>query len=316
MAWIILSSLLVVILVIAVGISVIGGIAEKKIGEGIALSSIIFVVFILLFSALTLLCSVRSVGAGKVGLLKSSSGAYAGQVGEGWHFIKPWNKIEVVSVQNRTFVAASNCHDNQWKNCLDAFTKDNNDVFIVATMNYHIDPENVQTLYRTYPDFEHNIIDSRFAQVVKDETVKYKAEDIAPNREVIRTNVKAKLIAELARYSISADDFFMPNIEFRDDLKMAFEAKAKADQTAQEQQRLVAAETAKAQQKAEAAKGDADALRNTAQGQADANLLISQSLTPALIQFQMIQKLSDKVQVIFLPSGGNSLLDISKLITP
>ncbi|MBI2504514.1 MAG: hypothetical protein HYW07_14935, partial [Candidatus Latescibacteria bacterium] len=39
-----------------------------------------------------------------------------------------------------------------------------------------------------------------------------------------------------------------------------------------------------------------------------ANLQLSQSLTPALIQYSLIQRLSDKIQVMILPPGQNFIL--------
>lgn len=311
MAWLFLVILLVIAWVVVSGLALSSGTDAAEKTGGVVLATI---VALLLIGGITAAFSIRSVGAGHVGLLKDSAGTYTGQVGEGWHFIHPMNTIQVVSVQNREFRASSKCYDATWDRCLDAFTKDNNDVFVIATMNFHIDPDNVQSLYRTYPNFEKTIMESRFAQVVKDETVKYTAEEIAPNRENIRLAVRARLVEELAKYSISADDFFMPNIEFRNELKAKFEEKAAADQTTQTQQRLVAAEQAKAEQRAAQAKGEADAIVNLAKGQAEANNLVAASLTPALIQFQMVQKLADNISVMMLPSGGNTLIDVSRLL--
>jgi len=72
----------------------------------------------------------------------------------------------------------------------------------------------------------------------------------------------------------------------------------KAQQREQEIQ-AARAEGAKAQAKAA---GDAQAAIEQARGEATANELISKSLTPSLIQYHMIDSLSDKT-VYYLPSN-------------
>ena len=274
---------------------------------------LVSVVGFLIWGIITLAIMWSPVGAGHVGLVKGISGTYVDQLGEGSHWVAPWKTVQVVSVQNQTFVAPGDCLNGQ-KNCLDSFTKDNNDSFVVGSLNWHIDPENVLTLYTTYPDFEKKIIESRFAQAVKDETVKYVADQIAPNREAIRVAVRDRLKADLAQYSISADDFLLPNIEFHTELKNSFEQKAQAAVDAQTEQNKVAISIAQANQKQQAAIGDANALIETARGQAEANRLVSASITPVLVQWQMVQKLADNISVMLLPASGGSILDISRLL--
>lgn len=322
MTWIILSILgAILIPVIGIIIGVIAGAAydseNGKTGHG-GVSGLVggiigSLIFLIIWAPITLSIAWSPVGAGHVGLVKGISGTYISQLPEGTHWVAPWKSVEVVSVQNQTFVAPGDCSDGE-KNCLDAFTKDNNDAFVVGSLNWHVDPENVLTLYAKYPDFEKKIIESRFSQAVKDETVKYTADQIAPNREAIRSSVRDRLKADLSQYSISADDFLMPNIEFRAELKNSFEQKAQAAVDAQTEFNKVQISIQQAEQKKQAAIGDANALRETAKGQADANGLISQSITPTLVQWQMVQKLSDKISVMLLPAGGGSLLDISKLL--
>ena len=50
-----------------------------------------------------------------------------------------------------------------------------------------------------------------------------------------------------------------------------------------------------------------------AEKQAEANRKLSESLTPNLVQYSMIQKISDKIQVLILPAGQNFILDPSTL---
>jgi len=71
---------------------------------------------------------------------------------------------------------------------------------------------------------------------------------------------------------------------------------------------------AQAEQRAATAQGEADRLRIEAQGQADANRLINESLTPLLIQFQALQRLADNVQIALIPSGNGIIIDPATLL--
>ena len=69
----------------------------------------------------------------------------------------------------------------------------------------------------------------------------------------------------------------------------------------QREQEVQAARAEGAKDQAKAA-GDAQAAIETARGEATANKLLAQSLTPALVQYHMIDSLSDK-NVFYLPSN-------------
>jgi hypothetical protein len=50
-------------------------------------------------------------------------------------------------------------------------------------------------------------------------------------------------------------------------------------------------------------------------GQADANTKIAASLNDSVLQYLLIQKLGDKIQVIFLPTGQSFILDPRQLLS-
>lgn len=78
----------------------------------------------------------------------------------------------------------------------------------------------------------------------------------------------------------------------------------------------VAQELAKADQVRARAKGDADAEVLRATGVAESNRLIAESLTPAVLQYQAIDRLADKIQIALIPSGQGLILDPSTLLKP
>lgn len=247
----------------------------------------IVLIAVLFIGVFTVVKSFHSVAAGHEGVVYQF-GNIVGQTPSGLVTIAPWRELKVANVQVQ----------KQEFPTLDSFTSETQDVFISATMNYQVSPDAIQTLYRTVgPDYFNKLVPNRVNQFFKDETVKYQAVEIAPNRDKIRADVLARLKAELKPYSIQVDDLLIDNIRFSKEFTQAIEDKQIATQEAQAAKNKVAQ-----------AKFQADQIIKQAQGQAEANRLKRQTLTPLLVQQNAIDKLNPNVQVIVVPSGSNFLL--------
>jgi regulator of protease activity HflC (stomatin/prohibitin superfamily) len=247
----------------------------------------------------TLFASVHQVPAGHIGVVYEFGGI-KGQIGEGLQFVAPWRDVVLanIQVQRRVF------------DKLNAFSEESQDVFVRASLNVRVSPQTIQQLYRTVgPNFFNVLVESRVIQNFKDETVKYKSVEIAPNRENIRKAVRERLERELSPFSIEVVDLLLDNIDFNPEFKKAIEDKQIATQRALEEQQKIEGEKHKAQQAIERAKGEGSAILFRAEKEAEANRKLAASLTPELVRYAMVQKLSDKIQVMMLPSGQNFILD-------
>ena len=243
------------------------------------------------------------ISAGEIGVIYSF-GRIAGQLDEGFHLIAPWWFITHANIRVQREVLKK----------LSAFSAETQDVFVDASLNYQVSPKSVQQLYRTVgKDYYHVLIEPRLAQTFKDETVKYRSVDIAPNREEIRKNVREKLEGELSRYSIHIVDLLLDNVDFDKAFKMAIENKQIATQKALEQEQLVNAAKYRADQKIAQEKGEGQAKLERAKNEALANEKLAASLTPLLVQHEMIQKLSGNIEVMIVPQGQNFLMQLPTL---
>ena len=247
----------------------------------------------------TFFASVHQVPAGHIGVVYEFGGI-KGQIGEGLQFVAPWRDVLLanIQVQRRVF------------DKLNAFSEESQDVFVRASLNVRVSPQTIQQLYRSVgPNFFNVLVESRVIQNFKDETVKYKSVEIAPNRENIRKAVRERLERELSPFSIEVVDLLLDNIDFNPEFKKAIEDKQIATQRALEEQQKIEGEKHKAQQAIERAKGEGSAILFRAEKEAEANRKLAASLTPELVRYAMVQKLSDKIQVMMLPSGQNFILD-------
>jgi regulator of protease activity HflC (stomatin/prohibitin superfamily) len=100
-----------------------------------------------------------------------------------------------------------------------------------------------------------------------------------------------------------------------------------AQQQVQTEQQILAQKKIQADQAVAQAQGQADsnvklaegqaaATIALANGQATANAALAASLSDQILQYQYIQKLSDKIQVMLVPSGNAAIFDLKGLLTP
>ena len=253
---------------------------------------------------LTLASSINQIPAGNVGVIYEF-GAIKRQIEEGFQMVFPWQSVLVANIQVQRHMFDK----------LDSFSQETQTVYVRASLNISVSPNAIQELYRAVgPNYFNVLIEPRVYQNFKDEIVKYKSVDIAPNREKIRQEVRRRLEKELSTHSITVEDLLLDNIDFRDEFEHAIEAKQIATQKALEEEQKVVVERHRAEQVLEKAKGEGNAILAVAEKQAEANKKLSESLSPELIQYTFIQKLSEKIQLMLLPVGQNFIFDPGTLI--
>lgn len=273
------------------------------------IAAVVFVFWLII----TLLSSIHQVDARNVGVVKTF-GAIGGQVGEGFQFTFPWQSVEEWNVRTQVIEPDSVC-SNGAKACFDAGSVDVQDVYMQVALNMSVNPRDIQSLAREIgTGYRDTIVLNRLAQVVKATVSGYKAEEILANREKIRAQITERMRDEMDEYSISVDDILITNIDFTADFKNSIEAKVVAEQNARTEENKVAISQAQAKQAEAQAQGRALALIAEASGQAEANRLVSSSLTPQLIQFQAVQKLADNIQIALIPSGEGIIVDPATLL--
>ncbi len=285
MEWLIVSILVTVIAFFAV-LSGIGLRKQGKRDEGTMWIAGAAVAWLVVVGGWGALRTFHEVPAGHVGVVYQFGGI-TGQVSDGFQTTWPWQSVRNASVQIQRSTYELG-HGNA------AFSQESQDVFASATINYQVLPGAIQTLYREVgPDYEHVLIEQRVFQTFKEETVKFKAVDVAPNRETIRQRVRQRLTQQLEPYSIRVVDFQLGNLDFDPEFKVAVRNKVIAKQKAQQ-----------ALNEVQQAKYEAEQVLATAEGQARANRRLSQSLSPELVRYTFVQKLAPNLSVIAVPSGS------------
>lgn len=326
MAWITGTMVVLVIIIVAIFVSVAAFKAANQANEARAIgwgARAVAVIALAAWLIGTLSAMAHSVDAGEVGIVRTF-GNITGQRESGLQFTLPWQSLDTIDTKTQKFSNSGTSAP-----AYVSFSKETQDVLVRASLVYRVDRTNVQTLIREsgFAYFSTLGVENLLVTILKEETVKYTAVDIAPNREPIRNAIAARLSETLAKHSLVVEQFTLDNIDFDEQFKQAIANKAAATQNAQAEQNKVAVSQAQAQQAIEAAKGAAGAAIESAKGaaqartiaaeaEAGANKTINASLTPELLQYKAITTLAPNIQIALVPSGAGLLIDPTTLLAP
>lgn len=209
---------------------------------------------------------------------------------------------------------------------IEAATKELLEIKMTGKLNYHIDPARVNLVYqRVGLDFPEKVLDPALSDFIKEVTPSYNINDILPKREEIRRRVIALLSANLERYGIIIDDLYIADIAPPDEYMDAVQKHQVAGRQVLTEEEILRQKRVQADQANVDAEGRARAAVRTAEGasqailinaraQADANKLLAQSLSREVIDFALVQKLGEKVEVIVLPAGTGIFASLTDLL--
>lgn len=179
-------------------------------------------------------------------------------------------------------------------------------------ISYSVNPEKVTDLFQKYRKGIEEITEVYLRNTVRDAFV-YAAS--SKPVEYVYGSGKAKLVEEVEKHvrdQMSHSGINVERIYLVGELRLpqqvlhALNAKIEATQRAEQRENEKREATAMAQKKIEEAKGDAESIKLRSIAQAEANKILSQSLTPPLVQYKMIEKW-DGMMPRITGSGGQMI---------
>lgn len=210
-----------------------------------------------------------------------------------------------------------------------ARTNDGQEVFIEASVIYSIDPANIIKLHITWQNrYTDELVRPTVRGIIRDVASQFGVEEIvSTQRGVLEAEITTLMETKFKENDLILVDFVLRDIHFSEEYALAVEQKQIAEQQAQQAKFVVESKKQEAEQARQvaqgaadaaviAAKGEAEARLIQAQAEAQANQLLSQSLTPQLVQYQYVLKLAPGVETIFIPSGNQFILPLPNTTTP
>ncbi len=216
--------------------------------------------------------SIGTVGAGQRGVLLEF-GAVTGKVfDEGLYFKVPFvQSVVKMDVQIRKVETAA-----------DSASKDLQSVDAIIALNYHLDPEEVATIYQsTRQRYQARIIDPAIQEAMKAASAQFNAEELITKRSEVRDLVRRLLTEKLQPRGIIVDEFNVVNFNFSTSFNDSIERKVTAEQDALAAKNKLEQVKFEAQQRIEEAKGKAEAIR------IEADALRA---NPAVLELRAIEK--------------------------
>lgn len=173
---------------------------------------------------------------------------------------------------------------------------------IKVSINYRLDKDKVVNLYKKVGvDYSTNVLEPSIQETVKAVISKYTAEELVTRRSEISLDMNNTLDERIKGYGINSVAVSINNFDFSAAYNEAIEKKAVAEQEV---------ETSKNQ--LEKAKIDAEKKKVEAQGEADANALLEESLTDEIIMQKFIEKWNGELPKV---TSSDNIFDVSSLLS-
>lgn len=299
---------------------------KKSLG-GIATAVIIALVVIVLF-----VCTVR-IPAGYVGVVYNMNGGISDKtLTQGFHVISPTQNVTTYSIGiEQSYLTASKDGDSSGDESFEVPSNDGKGLTVDMTFTYRYDADRVADTFTRFKgqsgkDVKDSFIKPNIMSWTKEVTAKYSVIDLlGDKRATLNSELTDYLKQKFEPYGIVIESVSLINIDPDEETRSAVQKKVNAQQDLElakiEQQTAnVNAEKekevaiTKANQEKETAQINAESKLIEAQAQADANRLISQSLTPELIRQQMYDKWDGKLPTVQAGNDSSVIVDTSDIL--
>jgi prohibitin 1 len=232
------------------------------------------------------------VAAGQVGVQDTFGNVDSSVLNSGIHFKAPWTNIVALSTQTEKIDLIGDTEAT-------SLTSEGLTVEIDASTLYHIDYAKAPDIYKSIgTDYEEKVVIPEVRGALRTEIARYRAEDIySQERGQIARSVVDNLNAKLNPRGIYVDDFIIRRVLLPEQLSQAIQSKQTAEQQIKQKEYQVDVEKMEAERK-----------RQEAQGIADANRIIANSLSDNYLRWYWIDKIAQGNNTIYVPSDGFQLV--------
>ncbi|MBQ1838442.1 MAG: prohibitin family protein [Ruminococcus sp.] len=235
------------------------------------------------------------VDAGHTGVVVTLGSVNEGVLQEGIHAKLPFVQ-NVVKIDNRIQKLEVNT---------EAFSKDLQSVKTVLAINYRVDTSKSYSIYKNIgADYENVLVVPAVNEVLKAITAQYTAEQSVTNRVLISEGLVKGLNAKLNDVGLYVTDVNIIDFDFSEAFITAIEEKQVA------QQKLLKAETEK-QTAITNAQAAAEAVKIKAEGDAEANKKLNESLTEKVLENKKIEKWNGELPKV--SGSGGTIIDIGSV---
>lgn len=247
-----------------------------------------------------LMCTYK-ISPGYAGVVYNMDGGVEESVlPQGFHLVAPWKKVIEYPISTETVYYTKSADGKDEgeiaDNSINVNTKDGKQVNVSVTYSFHMDADNLPAVFTKFrgqstEKIEAGYVKNEMYQAINEVTSQYSLMDlVGDKRPEINSKVFEKFRGSLEPFGIIIETFNLSDVVPDEQTKEAIQKVVNA-QNVYEQAKIekqtaeVEAEKARIQ-----AKGRADAALIEAEGQAQANAKLQQSLSESILQQHAIEK--------------------------
>lgn len=256
---------------------------------------------------LTIFASFFTQDVGQSSVLRDLTGNIVGEVSDsGLHGKAPWDTVITYDVRNQRVVfldPKNSTGDNSGGNSdgreIAVIDKDGVSSNVDVTVRYNLNPSKVIDIYKQYKtedNLKSTLIFNDIRSVVRSQAGKFNTLDLLTQRDKVSNAIREELALRWKNEGILIDEVALQQIDPPKSVKDSYSAAQKSQ-----------IEVQKATNDLNATKVSAQKQVVEAQAQADANNLISQSLTPQVLQQKYLDALR-KGTVYVVPEGSTPFI--------
>ena len=255
------------------------------------------------------------IDPGYAGVIYNMDGGVEDHVlSQGYHVIAPWKKVIEYPISTETVYytkSADGKDDGETSDeSINVNTKDGKQVNVSVTYSFHMDPDNLPAVFTKFrgqstENIEAGYVKNEMYQAINEVTSQYSLmELVGDKRPEINSKIFEKFRASLEPFGIVIETFnlsdVVPDEQTKEAIQKVVNAQNVFEQAKIEKQTAeIEAEKARIQ-----ARGKADAALIEAEGQAQANAKLQESLNANILQQRAIEKWDGKFPQVMSDNGG------------
>jgi regulator of protease activity HflC (stomatin/prohibitin superfamily) len=249
---------------------------------------------------------IIQIEAGQTGVKKLFGKVQNDVLGSGLHFINPLMDVEKMDIKTQNYTM-SGVHDEGAKSADDAIrvlTADGLEVTIDLTVLYKVLPTDAPRIVReTGLDYTDKIVRPLTRTKIRDNAVYYEAISLySTKRDEFQQRIFKSIDDDFKKRGLILEQLLVRNITLPQSVKVTIEQKISAEQDAQKMQFVLQKERQEAERK-----------RVEAQGIADYQRIISESLSERQLQYEQIKAIkelagSSNAKMIIMGKGNTPII--------
>jgi regulator of protease activity HflC (stomatin/prohibitin superfamily) len=223
----------------------------------------------------------------------------------GLHLLNPFVGVELLEVRTRNYTMSSVADEGQKRgdDSIAVITADGLTVKLDATILYSLQEARCPEIFKNIGmDVEERIVRGEIRTALRDAAASLSATELyTVKREAFVAQISETLKAAFEKRGILLEQVLLRNVVLPEQITRAINEKIAADQESQKMIFVLQRE-----------RQEADRKRIEAEGQAKAQQIVSQSLTPQILEYQRIQALREigaKGNMI-ITGGGTPLIEV------